>query len=66
MNEYTVTISVNNPEYGSVSLASITVPHGTAISYSNNELTVGDNTSVATPSASTALYNYIFSSWDGV
>lgn len=44
VNEYTVTVTVNDPAYGSVSQASVTVPYGTAMGTSQNVLTIGSNT----------------------
>ncbi len=40
-NDYTVTITVNDANYGSVSQSSVTVPYGTAVSTADNVLTIG-------------------------
>ena len=61
VNQYTVTITVNDPAFGSVDLSSVTVDYGTAISAADNVLTVGSSTSTATPAAFT-----VFDSWSGV
>lgn len=66
VNQYTVTIAPNNPEYGTVDPTSITVDYGTPISASSNVLTVGTATSTATPSPATAQYTYAFGSWAGI
>ena len=63
--DYTVTVAVNNSNYGSVDTTSITVPYGTAISASGTTLSVGGYGSVATPKTDTAQYDYYFSSWTG-
>lgn len=44
VNDYTVTITVNDSTYGSVDTASVTVPYGTSVSTSGNVLTIGSNT----------------------
>ena len=49
VNQYTVTVAVNDPAFGSVDLASVTVDYGTSISAAANVLTVGSSTSTATP-----------------
>lgn len=61
-NVYTVTIVAG--ENGTVSQASIAdVPYGTAISSSDNVLTVGSVQVTATPDQATDKYTYSFGSW---
>ena len=62
----TITISVNEPTYGSVSTNSVTAPSGTSISANGNVLTIGTDTVTATPSTATAQYTYAFGSWTGI
>ena len=64
-NNYTVTIAVNDANYGSVSNSSVTVPYGTAISSNGNVLSIGSTNITATPTTDTDQYDYAFSSWTG-
>lgn len=58
----TVTITVNDPSYGSVDVSSIpNVPSGTSVSASGNVLTVGTTNVTAT-----AQSGYRFASWSGI
>ena len=63
-NTYTVTVTVNNSNYGSVDKTSIAnVPYGTKLSVSSNVLTVISGTTVtATPKTATG-YDTKFDSW---
>lgn len=59
IDTFSVTISVNDADYGSVNVSSLSnVPYGTAISASDNVLTIGETTITATASEW-----YQFSSW---
>ena len=58
-----VTILVNDSEYGSVSPSSLTVRDGSSISVQGNELTIGTDRVVATPSERTDEYSYFFTQW---
>ena len=58
VNQYTVTIQSNNTDYGTVDESSVTVDYGTAISVSNNVLTIW-----TTEITATAETGYEFSSW---
>ena len=64
VNEYTVTITVNNGDYGSVSTASVAnVPYGSKISISGN-VAIVDGTQVhLTTTQNSAQYTYTFISW---
>lgn len=62
-NQYVVTISPNDPSYGSVSPSSLTVDYGTAITVSGTSLTIGSTAVTATASDATAQYTYAFDSW---
>lgn len=63
VNEYTVSISSNDTDYGTVDVASVAdVPYGTAISAEGNVLTIGTWAS-ATEVTATAEDGYAFSSW---
>ena len=64
---YTVTININNSDYGSVDKQSVTsITSGTSISASSNVLTVGNTTVTATAETSTPQFTYAFSSWSGI
>ena len=65
-NQYTVTIVSNNETYGKVDIPSVIVDYGTAISVSDNIVTIGDNTITATATTSTSEYTYTFVSYTGV
>lgn len=65
-NTYTVTVAVNDANYGSVSQSSVTVPYGTAVSTAQNVLTIGSTTVTASPSSPTTEWMYAFDSWTGV
>jgi uncharacterized repeat protein (TIGR02543 family) len=61
---YTVTLAVNNAEYGSISPTStLYVASGTSISASTNTLSVGATNITATYSDQTAQYTYGFTNW---
>lgn len=61
--EVDATIAPNNPDYGSVSVASVTVHRGTQVTVSGNTLTIGSTTVTATPSTATEQYTYAFDGW---
>ena len=64
INTYTVTIVSNNNAYGTVDVGSIlSVPYNTAISVSNNTLTINGTTVTATAETSDTQYTYAFSGW---
>ena len=58
VNEYDVTIGVNDETMGSVDISEVTADYGTAISAEANVLTIGSTTITAT-----AESGYTFSSW---
>lgn len=58
VNTYTVTIASNNTDYWTVDESSLTVEYGTAISASDNVLTIGE-----TEVTATAESGYEFTSW---
>ncbi len=61
---FTVTIEVNNAEYGSLNIYSVTVPYGTTYETDGNILTFNDKTNViAMPFEDTAQYEYTFTGW---
>ena len=63
-NEYTVTVSVNNGEYGSASVSSVeNVVYGTPVVVDGNKLTIGESEVVATPADATEEYSYAFTGW---
>lgn len=66
VREYTVTIGVNDSSFGTVNTNSVTVPYGSEIIVSGNGLTIGSFTISATPSPSTAMWDYSFVNWSGV
>ncbi|MBP5467238.1 MAG: InlB B-repeat-containing protein [Clostridia bacterium] len=61
---YTVTFSANEAEYGSVSKMSVAVPSGSAISVSENVITVGGIAVNATKNTGNAQYTYGFTGFD--
>ena len=64
IQEYTATIVADPSGYGTVSGASLTqLPYGTAVSISDNVITIGSTPITATPAADTAQYDYSFTSW---
>lgn len=64
LDKYTVTIAVNNSDYGTVDKASVlSVPYGTVLSVENNVLTVNGTAVTATGATQTAQYTYSFDSW---
>ena len=68
IDTHTVTITVNDPSYGSVSVSSVTVDYGTPIGIDTQTglFTVGSTAVTATPSPATAQYRYEFESWSWV
>ena len=60
---FTVSIAVNNADYGTVNTSSITVDYGTAISVNGNQLTIGDTTITAIPTTDNPTYDYAFTGW---
>lgn len=66
-SKFTVSISVNNGEWGSVSKTSVKdVLYGQPVSVSGNTLTVGGTTIMATPAAEDEQYVYRFDHWESV
>ena len=65
VNQYTVTIVPNDPNYGSVDVNSVTVDYGTVLSSNGNEAIVGNTTVTATPASATVQYSYSFVRWTG-
>ena len=64
VNTYPVTITVNNPDYGSVSPTSImNVPYGTEITVSDNTLTIGQTTVTATAAPGDEQASHVFDEW---
>ena len=64
LRNYTVSISVNNPDYGSVDKTEVTnVPYGTNLTSLDNTIDINGTTVTATPSSQTAQYTYSFTNW---
>ena len=64
MDEYVVSIVVNNTSYGTVSKASIIVNYNTPITVDGNKLTINGQEIIATATAtSDAQYTYTFTGW---
>lgn len=61
----TVTITTDQPDYGSVAPTQVlSVPYGTPITVSNNTLSINGTTVTATPTTDTAQYDYEFTGWN--
>ena len=63
MDEYVVSIVVNNASYGTVSKASVIVNYNTPITVDGNKLTINGQEIIATATASDAQYTYTFTGW---
>ena len=64
---YTLTNTVNEAGYGTVSPTSVaSIPSGMETSSSSNTYTVNGTTVTATPAASTSAWTYAFSNWSGL
>lgn len=64
-NRYTVSIGVDNPSYGTVSMANIySVPYGAKITVEGNTIKIGDIVVVANKSKDTAMYKYSFDKFE--
>ncbi|MBE6521330.1 MAG: leucine-rich repeat domain-containing protein, partial [Thermoplasmata archaeon] len=64
VNEYTVTVVSSDKSAGTVTLGSIAVPYGSAVSASGTVLAVGDFESEAVVADDTPEYAYAFVGWD--
>ena len=63
MDEYEVTIAVNEASYGTINLSTVTVNYDTPITVEDNKLTINGQEIIATPTASDAQYTYAFGNW---
>ena len=63
MDEYVVSIVVNNASYGTVSKASVIVNYNTPITVDGNKLTINGQEIIATATAGDAQYTYTFTGW---
>lgn len=63
VREYTVTINVNNPSYGTVNKNSVTVPYGSTMTVSGLGLYIGNTIVTPTPTPATIDTNYWFGNW---
>ena len=63
MDEYVVSIVVNNASYGTVNKASVIVNYNTPITVDGNKLTINGQEIIATATASDAQYTYTFTGW---
>lgn len=63
VREYTVTINVNNPSYGTVNKNSVTVPYGSTMVVSGLGLYIGNTIVTPTPTPATIDTNYWFGNW---
>lgn len=64
VREYTVTINVNNPSYGTVNKNSVTVPYGsTMVVMGGGVLHIGNQTVTTSPTPATIDTNYWFGDW---
>lgn len=67
LNLYTVSFTVNDPDWGTVGRTSIAnVPWGSAFAVEGSKITIDGKYVTATPKAPTAQYSYGFLSWSGV
>ncbi len=63
-NKHTVTISVNQSDYGSTSESSVSdVPYSSTISVDDNKITINGTEITASPSAATSDWIYSFVNW---
>ena len=67
VNNYTVTISSNNNEFGDIDPSSgeltLNLPYGTTVSVNDNVITINEITYTATKETDTAQYEYGFTGW---
>ena len=63
VREYTVTINVNNPSYGTVNKNSVTVPYGSTMTVSGLGLYIGNTIVTPTATPATIDTNYWFGNW---
>lgn len=64
MRTYSVQITTNNSNYGTVSKTVLNdIPYGTEIVSDGNNVLIGDTTVTATATAATAQYTYNFADW---
>lgn len=63
VREYTVTINVNNPSYGTVNKDSVSVPYGSRMVVSGLGLYIGNTIVTTTPTPATIDTNYWFGDW---
>lgn len=60
---YTVTISRNNTNYGTVSSSSLSIPYGTTYTVSGNKLTFSNGTTVTATTSAVTGYTTTVGSW---
>jgi hypothetical protein len=63
---YIIHITVVNPDYGTVSKDTIEADYGTPMRIDGNRLIIGSQNVVATPVASTDVYEYTFGEWSSI
>lgn len=63
LNQVTISFTVNDPTWGTISQSSIIAYGGDSISSSGGVITIGSNTVTATPTQSNVQYTYTFGSW---
>lgn len=64
LRKYSITIGVNNENYGEVSIEYIeNVVYGTSIVIEGNKLIIGEYEVVALPYSNNAQYSYMFTNW---
>ena len=63
---YIIHITVVNPDYGTVSKDTIEADYGTPMRIDGNKLIIGSQNVVATPVASTDVYDYTFGGWSSI
>lgn len=64
INNYQITLSSNNKDYGTISSSSESIPYGTTYSVINNVLTFSNGVKVTpTPTTKTDKYTYTFTGW---
>ena len=68
LNTYTINFEVVDDSigFGTIDVSSISANYGEEVSFSQNIITIGDDTVTATPTKETNQYVYSFAGWEGI